>query len=420
MYNLHINGRQVVNLRLSGAVVAGIFTNKITRWNDPAIKRDNPDLNLPGIQIIPVVRSDGSGATADFTQWLLATQSGAWNAYCAVTGRSPCTQTSVYPVQPGTNMSAHPGDPGVATFVAASGSNGAIGYVEYSWAKEKRFPVAKLLNAAGYYTEPTPGHVAVSLLKDQINTANPNDPAHYLTQDLSAVYTSTDPRNYELSAYSYMIIPTDLTNGMTANKGYTLGVFGSYLLCRGQSQVDTLGYSALPINLVERGFAQLRKIPGNQVPATDIAAIAQCHNPTFSTNGTNTLAVNDPNPPACDHVGPTQCSTATGGASGGGVVGVGGGTSGQACDPNTGICSSAGASSSGTDPLAGSGQPNNVPITLSASNGDSMQVMLMALAAGILLVLAAAPPLIAQATKRSRQQRGIDDFYDNADRPGQD
>src|ERR1700722_14835542 len=73
MYNLQINGQRVTNLRLSGSTVAGIFTNKVTFWDDPEIKADNPQLTLPHLGIVPVVRSDGSGATADFTQWMLAT-----------------------------------------------------------------------------------------------------------------------------------------------------------------------------------------------------------------------------------------------------------------------------------------------------------------------------------------------------------
>ncbi len=93
-----------------------------------------------------------------------------------------------------------------------------------------------------------------------------NDPATYLTQNLSDVYTNTDPRTYELSAYSYFILPTDTSDGMTTNKGYTLGAFGNYVLCHGQSQVDVLGYSALPINLVQAGFPQLQKVPGRPCP----------------------------------------------------------------------------------------------------------------------------------------------------------
>src|SRR5215469_4759990 len=238
MYNLSIGTQRVTNLRLSGATIAGIFTGVITRWNDPRIAQDNPDLHLPGITIVPVVRSDGSGSTAEFTQWMLATEESYWQAYCQKVGRSPCTQTSAYPVLPGSAMVGQAGDLGVSGYVSQAQADGAIGYVEYSYALETGFPVAKVLNAAGYYTEPTAGHVAVSLLKAQINM-DKSSPL-YLTQDLSQVYTDTDPRTYELSNYSYMILPTDTSHGLTTAKGYTLGAFGGYLLCQGQQQVDAL------------------------------------------------------------------------------------------------------------------------------------------------------------------------------------
>ncbi len=310
MYNLQINGQQVTNLRLSGKTAADIFTNKVTFWDDPEIRADNPQLALPHLRITPVVRTDGSGATMDFTQWMLATNPSEWQAYCAAVGRTPCTPTQTYPVQPGTFMIGQPGDPGVATYVAQASSNGAIGYVEYSWALQEGFPVAQLLNAAGYYTLPSPGNVGVSLLNAQLNTDS-SSPL-YGTADLSQVYTDPDPRTYELSAYSYMIVPTDLSNGFTSDKGATLGAFGQYLLCQGQQAVDALGYSALPINLVEDGFAQLQKIPGASVPTTTTAILAGCNNPTFSPDGTNLLAITDPMPPACDQQGATQCAPASG------------------------------------------------------------------------------------------------------------
>jgi len=306
IYHLTIGGQQVTNLRLSGAVIAGIFTNKITMWNDPAIAADNPGLALPAEQITPVVRSDGSGDTAQFTQWMVATEGADWTAYCAVVGRSPCTATSAYPVQPGTAMIGQAGDLGVSGYVSQAQAEGAIGYVPYSAALQAGFPVAKVLNAAGYYTAPTAGNVGVSLLNAQIDN-NPSDPL-YLSEELSQVYTDTDPRTYELSSYSYLIVPTDTSFGFSSDKGNTLGAFGSYLLCQGQQQVDALGYSALPINLVQAGFAQLQKIPGNTVPTTTSAFIASCNNPTFSPDGTNTLATNDPMPAACDKQGPTQCA----------------------------------------------------------------------------------------------------------------
>ncbi|WP_426509583.1 hypothetical protein ACPPVO_02080 [Dactylosporangium sp. McL0621] len=154
-----------------------------------------------------------------------------------------------------------------------------------------------MLNAAGYYTEPTAGHVAVSLLRAKINM-DPSIRATYLTQDLSDVYTNPDPRTYELSSYSYMILPTTTEFGFTTAKGFTLGDFGKRALCQGQTQVNALGYSALPINLVLAGFEQLRKVPGAQVPTTTVDTVRTCNNPTFSTDGSNTLATNDPQPQA--------------------------------------------------------------------------------------------------------------------------
>jgi PBP superfamily domain len=398
----------------------------ITKWNDPIIVKDNPGLNMPDLQIVPVVRSDGSGATAEFTEWMLATEGSYWNAYCAKVGRAPCTQTSAYPPLANSAMVAQSGDLGVSGYVKQPQADGAIGYVEYSYALETGFPVAKVLNAAGYYTEPTAGHVAVSLLKAQINT-DQSSPL-YLTQDLSQVYTDTDPRTYELSSYSYLILPTSTTPPMTTAKGYTLGAFGAYLLCEGQKPLDALGYSSLPINLVEAGFQQLQKIPGSQVPSQTTAQIQSCHNPTFSTNGTNTLAASDPNPPACDKQGPTQCSTGTGGAktptpvnpsasasatggtsgsatpgaSGSTGTGTGSNTTGQGCSPDSGGCGTSGGGQSGPQTVSG------IAVNSAASLGDFSQVGLMVLAAALLVGMVVVPPLIAERGRRRRERAGTD------------
>ncbi|MFY1634953.1 phosphate ABC transporter substrate-binding protein PstS [Solwaraspora sp. WMMB335] len=434
MYNLKVGNRRVTNLRLSGSTVAEIFTGGITMWNDPAIAADNPGLRLPAIRVVPVVRSEGSGSTAQFTQWLLATQGAVWREYCAAARRDPCTQTSVFPVVPGRGMVAQAGDLGVAGYVAQPQAVGAIGYVQYSYAIQAGFPVAKMLNQAGYYTEPTPGHVAVSLLKAKINM-NKNDPRVYLTQDLSQVYVNDDPRTYPLSGYSYMILPVSLNNPMTLAKGETLADFGKHALCQGQTKVNALGYSALPINLVQAGFEQLRKIPGANVGNISIQS---CHNPTFSTDGTNTLAKNDPMPPACDKRGPTQCATGTAGAkdedtpvrddgrdggggdpsadptdgpsgnpSGGPSGGPGGGTpdpgsnpeTDVACDPDSADCGVGGGVGNGGDP--------NVlaqPVSAEADLGNGFRFALMALAGVLLIGIGLGPPLIAQAGARRRQR----------------
>src|ERR1700731_541867 len=103
-YNLFIGGQRVTNLRLSGAVVAGIFTNQITMWDDPMIAADNPGLTLPATPITPVVRTDSSGANRAFPQWMIATQDSSWTSYCQAVGLTSCGATTSYPVQPGTAM----------------------------------------------------------------------------------------------------------------------------------------------------------------------------------------------------------------------------------------------------------------------------------------------------------------------------
>ncbi|MEU9385212.1 phosphate ABC transporter substrate-binding protein PstS, partial [Streptomyces sp. NPDC048279] len=331
MYHLTVNGKRVTNLRLSGDVVTKIFTGAIKTWDDPVIKADNPGLQLPHRTIVPVVRSDGSGSTAQFTMWMANQHKSLWNAYCAKVGRSgSCGQTSYYPTVSG--MIAQSGDLGVAGYVAQNYGEGAIGYVNYSYAVNARYPVAKVLNHAGYYTEPTPSNVAVSLLKAKINTDKSS--ADYLTQQLDGVYNDTDKRNYPLSSYSYMILPLKVQGTFTKEKGKTLGAFSYYFMCQGQQQAPKLGYSPLPINLVQAGFDQIRRIPGVE---TQNINIKNCNNPTFTANGQNRLAQTAPYPAACDKKGAAPCTTGTGGtktssgsSSGGTSGGSGGSTSGGA------------------------------------------------------------------------------------------
>src|SRR5271163_2779539 len=178
MYNLKINGQQVTNLRLSGENIAKIFTGVITNWDNPALAADNPGLTLPNEAIIPVVRGDGAGDSYELTEWMQHQYPSLWSSYCSASGRAPaCGPTSFYPTV--TGMIAQNGDLGVAGYVSANYAAGSIGYVNYSYALNDHFPVAQMLNSAGYYTEPTPQNVAVSLLSAQVNTSNPNDPATY-------------------------------------------------------------------------------------------------------------------------------------------------------------------------------------------------------------------------------------------------
>jgi len=311
MYNLKINGKRVTNLRLSGQNVARIFTGELTVWNDPALVADNPGLVLPARTIVPVVRSDGSGSSAQFTKWMISQYPQIWNTFCDKSGRAPaCGFTSFYPTLPG--MIAQGGDLGIAGYVSQGFAEGAIGYVNYSYALGSQFPVAKVLNNAGFYTEPTPQNVAVSLLKAQINT-NEADPTVYLTQNLDGVYSDTDPRSYQLSSYSYFILPTVVGGQFNAEKGKTLAAFAYYAMCQAQQQSASLGYSPMPINLVQASFDQIRKIPGAVVQDIDIST---CKNPTFAADGSNLLADTAPQPKSCDKQAQvSQCPDGTGGMS---------------------------------------------------------------------------------------------------------
>lgn len=301
MYNLQVGGKRLTGLRLSGDVVSKIFTGVITMWNDPAIAADNPGVALPARKVVPVVRSDGSGSTAQFTAWMADQHRPLWDAYCAKAGRAtPCGMTSNFPTLPGKGFVAQPNSQGVSGYVAQNANQGTITYVEYSYALKTGYPVAKVLNSAGYYVGPTAQNVAVGLLEAKIN--NDEKSAAYLTQDLTGVYGSKDRRTYPLSSYSYMVVPTSVQSGFTEAKGRTLGAFSYYFLCEGQQQADVLGYSPLPMNLVEAGLEQVRKIPGVDAQEVDIT---KCNNPTFSKDGTNTLAKNAPMPAECDRKGAT-------------------------------------------------------------------------------------------------------------------
>jgi phosphate transport system substrate-binding protein len=390
MYHLTIGGKKVTNLRLSGDVVTKIFTRAISYWDDAVIKADNPGLALPHRTIVPVVRSDGSGSTAQFTLWMANQHKALWNAYCGRVGRSgACGQTSNYPTLSG--MIAQSGDLGVAGYVAQGYGEGAIGYVNYSYALNAHFPVAKVLNHAGYYTEPTPQNVAVSLLKAQINTNKSS--ADYLTQKLDGVYNDTDQRNYPLSSYSYMILPLKAQGTFTTAKGSTLGAFAYYFMCQGQQQAPSLGYSPLPINLVNAGFTQIRRIPGVQAKNIDIKG---CNNPTFSADGRNKLAETAPYPKACDKLGAAPCTTGSGGAkssgstSGGSSGGTAGGSTGTAGGSSGGTPSGGGTAAGGTagSPSVDPDTGQTLPASGGATGAGSGGATTMGTAAGGTVALA--------------------------------
>jgi phosphate ABC transporter phosphate-binding protein len=372
MYNLHVDGQRVTNLRLSGEDIAKIFTGEITMWNDPAIQADNPGLIMPDEKIVPVIRSDGAGSSAQFSLWLQQEYPQIWSQFCASTGPCGAGAASFWPSFPGSI--AQNGDLGVAGYVSQNYAEGAIGYVEYSYALNAGFPVVSMLNAGGYYTEPTPDNVAVSLLQAQINTDSSNL-AVYLTQNLTNVYSDTDPRVYPLSAYSYLILPlsTSVYPQFTDAKGVTLSTFADFFECQGQQQAGPLGYSPLPINLVEDSFQQIDQIPG---AVSQNINIQTCNNPTFSSTGVNELTVGAPDPPACDEQGSTQCTTGTGGAANqstpitpGSVEALAAATSSAPTTVPAGTTGPTGSTSSGPASSASSGAATPGATTPGASSG---------------------------------------------------
>jgi phosphate ABC transporter phosphate-binding protein len=306
-YQVRVGGDLVKNLRLSGETIAKIFTNQITNWNDPAITKDNNGRALPSLPITPVVRSDGSGTTAQFTTWLDKMYPTIWRPFF---GRSGLT--SYFPRKDRAIAAA--GSDQVMNTIAGAAGNGTIGYIEYSYPLNKRFPVVKLLNKAGYFVEPTQYNVAVALTKARINMDASSQ--LYLTQILDGVYTATDPRAYPLSSYSYMLLPTGADDRrMTTAKRQTLTDFMFYSLCEGQSKAGPYGYSPLPLNLVEAGFSQLAKLRDAD-PAVDIENrdATKCNNPTFVKGNLsrNHLAEIAPMPADCDKVNQDPCGTETG------------------------------------------------------------------------------------------------------------
>lgn len=323
-YHVTVAGHLVTNLRLSGETITKIFTNKITNWSDPAITKENGGHALPSETIKPVVRSDGSGATAQFTLWMDKQYPSLWRPF----NGGKAGLTSIFPRQG--NQIAVAQDAGIMNTIKGAGGEGEIGYTEYSYPLQAHYPVVYVENRAGYFVQPTQYNVAVALTQARIVGCNRNGscspngvPANsYLTQDLDKVYTYKDSRTYPLSSYSYMIIPTAKSDQrMTVPKRQTLADFLSYDLCTGQRLAGPYGYSPLPLNLVKAAFGELEKLgpqaQGGAVSGVHVknpsANLASCDNPTFVKGNlaANHLAQIAPLPLACQKASNPPCGDGT-------------------------------------------------------------------------------------------------------------
>lgn len=304
-YQIRFDGRQVENLRLSGETLAKIFTNQITNWDDPEITKDNNGVQLPSLPITPVVQAEGSGATQQLTEYFATEFPQIWQAFAGSSA-----PTEYWPRQG--DQIAENGSNQAMNYVQSSQANGSISYVEYSFALSVQYPVAKILNSAGYYTLPTQYNVAVALEDAQINMDKSSP--DYLLQNLSKVYTDPDPRTYPLSSYVYMIEPTGTSTqdpSITSGKRQALADFEYYDICQGQKELGPIGYSPLPVNLVEAAFGQIQQLQAAD-PSVDLTNlnILTCDNPTFVLGqpNENYLAQIAPMPPSCDAVGAGPCA----------------------------------------------------------------------------------------------------------------
>ncbi|MGF1430139.1 substrate-binding domain-containing protein [Kitasatospora sp. LaBMicrA B282] len=368
MYNLQIGGKQITDLRLSPDNLVDIFTGKITYWDDPKITQSY-GRTLPHLPITPVVRSDGSGATAQFSRWMEHTHQAEWDQYCSgVNGVSCGDYTEFYPTNGG-RMIAQNGSDQVAHYIEQPSGLGAIGYDEYAFALTSHWPVVKVLNPAGYYTLPTASNVAVALTAAKIrgvdDNTSPNDP-DYLQQNLDGVYGNNDPRSYPISSYSYVIVPRTGAAlppppKFSTSKGAALSQYLDYVLCGGQatgtSGIDSIGYSPIPRGLVRGGLLQVQHIPG-YAGNVDPNSLNNCPNPTFDSSGNLIVLKNAPQPDPCDHVGqPLSCKPGNPGATAGGSGGSGSGGSGGKGGTGTGGTggSGGGGGTGGTKGAGGNG-----------------------------------------------------------------
>jgi phosphate transport system substrate-binding protein len=219
-------------LKLSRATLAGIFLGTITRWNDKAIAQDNPGAKLSDNDIAVVHRSDGSGTTAIFTDYL-AKVSPEWKAKVGA-GKSV-----KWPVGLGAK-----GNEGVTGMVKQT--PGAIGYVELAYANQTKLPVAALRNAAGELV--TPSVEATSLAAAEAA----------LPDDLRTSITDAPGKGaYPIAAFTYLLVRKDQKD---PSRGPALLHFVEWAIHDGQKLAGPLDYAPLPKSVVEKVEAKVKSM----------------------------------------------------------------------------------------------------------------------------------------------------------------
>jgi phosphate transport system substrate-binding protein len=223
-------------LHLTPEAVAGIFLGAVTEWNDPLIQKENPGTALPARRIVVVHRSDGSGTTRIFTDWLAAV-SPAWR-------RGPAAGMSVeFPSGLGAK-----GNEGVAGQIASM--PGTLGYVELVYAVQNKLSYAAVGNAAGAFVMPSPASI----------TAAGEGAIAGMTDDLRAsVASSPGEGAYPVAGFTYVVLQARQAD---VAKGKALVDFLGWAVREGQTFAEPLSYAPLPAALVPRVEAKLAAITG--------------------------------------------------------------------------------------------------------------------------------------------------------------
>ncbi len=212
-------------LKLKSEDVADIFLGKITKWNDRRIADDNPGIRLPDQPILIVHRSDGSGTTSIFTNYLCSV-SPEW-------AKKVGTGTSVnWPVGLGGK-----GNEGVAGQVKTT--RNSIGYVELAYAFENKLPYASLRNRSGVFVEPS-----IKSTSAAAAGAAKNMPADYRI----ALVNQPGKEAYPIAGFTYLLVYDHQNDAV---KGKKLVEFLNWELKKGQKMAPALLYAPLPANVAK-------------------------------------------------------------------------------------------------------------------------------------------------------------------------
>jgi phosphate transport system substrate-binding protein len=227
----------VKTLQLSGTTLAKIFSLKVTKWDDPAIKADNPGVTLPSTSITVAHRSDSSGTTTNFTKFLTAVDPTDWTLGSSDTINWP------------TGTQGGEKNSGVAQIVQQT--EGAVGYVDLADATAAKLQTASIKNAAGKFVAPTVDGAAAAVANAQVKPDLSYDPINASGADAYPITSPTWIIAYEKQSKH--------------NVGTALKEFLQYIYGPGQALAKPSLYAPLPSNIVTKAVAQLDQF---QIPAS--------------------------------------------------------------------------------------------------------------------------------------------------------